>query len=323
VKNVSAAAVVSVPLDQIVIGVRRRENLGRIKALAASIEAHGLIHPVLLKANTLIAGHRRVEACRSLGWKVIPARQVERMTDDELRAIELDENTARENLSDYATSKARLAQIRQAEADLKAKAADEGATEVSGATRTRNPKGGRPKGRTPGSKNDVAEQTEVSKRERDRVERHVAIAEAYPFLQRPGFQRHHVLDIGDLFDQLPAADRAPLAALLDQDAIPPAYVIQYLGYAVEMPAARRASIIALSIDPDEFVRRTALTKLAAVPPPVDPGLSALHDAARAISRAATSCRSEAFKPRIGTLAHDVDVVLHEFSAHEKKVRADV
>jgi hypothetical protein len=34
----------------------------------------------------------------------------------------LDENTMREALSDFASSKARLAQIRQAEADLKAKA---------------------------------------------------------------------------------------------------------------------------------------------------------------------------------------------------------
>ena len=68
--------------------------------------------------SPVIAGLKR---CRSLNWKTIPARQVERLSDDELRAIELDENSAREALSTFEASKARLAQIRQAEADLKAK----------------------------------------------------------------------------------------------------------------------------------------------------------------------------------------------------------
>ena len=63
-----------------------------------------------------------LEACRSFGWTSIAARQVKHLTDAELRAIELDENTQRENLSDFETTRGRLAQIRQAEAALKAKA---------------------------------------------------------------------------------------------------------------------------------------------------------------------------------------------------------
>jgi ParB family chromosome partitioning protein len=320
---VTRAVVVSVPIAQVVIGARRRDKLGKVKALAHSIEAHGLIHPILLRGEMLIAGHRRLEACRLLGWKMITARQVDRMTDDELRAIELDENTARENLSDYATSKARLAQIRQAEADLKSKAAER----VSVSTRNGNSKRGRrgegrPKGTTePGSKRDVAVATGISPTEQVRVERHVALAEAYPFMQRQGWQRHHVLDAGDLLDQLPEEDCSPIAVLLDQDGIPPPDALRLLMNGVAMTAARRRNVIELAASEDPFVRRTALTKLGDVPPPVDPGLMALHDADRAMERAAATCRSAAFKPRLTALATDVGAVLREFRAKEKEARA--
>ena len=301
-------------IDSIVIGAPTRE-LGRVNTLAASIHEHGLVHPVLLRALDLVAGHRRVEACRLLEWKTIPARQVERLSDDALRAIELDENTARENLSEYATSKARLAQIRQAEADLKAKE-----RETVSSKSEKTPKGGRPtKGSV--SRQKIAEESGVSETEQVRVERHVERAEAYPFMQRQGWQRHYVLDAGDLLDKLPEQDRAPIAALLDQDAIPPSDVVTYLSHAVDMPKERRRAIIDASTDEDPFVRRTALTTPAAVPPPVDPGLMALHEAARAMSKAAISCRSEAFKPRLNILARDVDAALKDFSAHEKEARA--
>ena len=87
---ISLAEVVAVPINSIVIGARRREKLGRLQALAKSIATRdGLIHPILLRGETLVAGHRRLEACRSLNWKTIPARQVDRMSDDELRASKL------------------------------------------------------------------------------------------------------------------------------------------------------------------------------------------------------------------------------------------
>ncbi len=45
--------------------------------LVKSIEAVGLLNPVILdKAHTLLAGRRRLEACRALGWHSIPAKVV-------------------------------------------------------------------------------------------------------------------------------------------------------------------------------------------------------------------------------------------------------
>jgi hypothetical protein len=105
-------------------------------------------------------------------------------------AIELDENTHRENLTDYATSKARLAEIRQAEADLKAKnAARELFTPA-----VKNRKRGRPK--KPTSKRAVTEVTGVSDTGQRNIERHVEIAERFPFMQRAGWGQHHVLEAG-------------------------------------------------------------------------------------------------------------------------------
>jgi hypothetical protein len=316
--KISAAPLVHVPIDNVVIGTRRRQKLGRLQDLARSIAEHGLIHPILLRGDTLVAGHRRLEACRSLEWKTIPARQVDRLSDDQLRAIELDENSKREALSDFATSKARLAQIRQAEADLKAKAKEP--KEVSAQPGQKPSKGGRP--RKSASREAIAEELGTSRQEIDRVERHVALAEQYPFMQRQGWKRPDVLDAGDQLQQLPDEDRSPIAALLDQDAIPPERAIELLTHAAMMSPARRRSIVERATAEDAFVRRTALTDLGNVPPPPDPGLLALHDAAHAMTRAAASCRCADFKPRLTELSADVGDVLKAFSAHEKEARTN-
>lgn len=54
---------------------RRDENKWSegIKRLAASIAHNGLLQPlVLMPDNTLVAGLRRLEACKVLGWKKVP-----------------------------------------------------------------------------------------------------------------------------------------------------------------------------------------------------------------------------------------------------------
>lgn len=316
-RAISLAEVVPVPIDSIVIGPRRREKLGRLQQLKSSIKAHGLIHPVLLRGQTLVAGHRRLEACRSLEWKTIPARQVaaKHISDEELRALELDENTMREALSDYATSKQRLAQIRQAEADLKAKAQER---ELSDKVSEKSRRRGRPT--KPNARLAVAEETGLSTIEQQRVEKHVELAERYPFMQRAGWGRAHVLDAGDKLEAIPADDRSPIAALLDQDGVPPTLAIEMLTHAAEMPQERRQRIIDLAQSSDPFERRTAATKLAAVPTPPDPGLLALHEAVRHLTRSVQSCRSVTFRPRVTVLSDEASTLLKAFSAAEKEAR---
>jgi N6-adenosine-specific RNA methylase IME4/ParB-like chromosome segregation protein Spo0J len=65
-------------IDQIQIGFRYRKDLGDLPSLADSISEVGLLHPVVVTLEgRLIAGQRRLEACRSLGWTEIPVTIVD------------------------------------------------------------------------------------------------------------------------------------------------------------------------------------------------------------------------------------------------------
>lgn len=84
-------------LKDITVGKRIRHDLGDIDALAKSITERGLLHPIVISPmGDLLAGHRRLEAVRSLGWEAVPVRVVTDVADmrDALN-IERDENTQR------------------------------------------------------------------------------------------------------------------------------------------------------------------------------------------------------------------------------------
>jgi ParB family chromosome partitioning protein len=64
-----------VAIDDIKVGPRHRRDPGDLHALAASIAAIGLLHPVSIDGDgNLLAGARRLEACKRLGWTSIPVR---------------------------------------------------------------------------------------------------------------------------------------------------------------------------------------------------------------------------------------------------------
>jgi N6-adenosine-specific RNA methylase IME4 len=64
-------------IETITVKKRYREDLGDIKKLAASIESVGLLHPIVVTTDlTLIAGQRRLEACKLLGWSDIPVTTI-------------------------------------------------------------------------------------------------------------------------------------------------------------------------------------------------------------------------------------------------------
>jgi N6-adenosine-specific RNA methylase IME4/ParB-like chromosome segregation protein Spo0J len=65
-------------IDQIEVGLRYRKDLGDLRSLADSIGEVGLLRPVVVTLEgRLIAGQRRIEACRSLGWAEIPVTIVD------------------------------------------------------------------------------------------------------------------------------------------------------------------------------------------------------------------------------------------------------
>jgi ParB-like chromosome segregation protein Spo0J len=80
---------------------RHRVELGDVSELAASIAMDGLMHPIVITTDCrLIAGHRRIEACKSLGWTEIQATVIEQVTDAaQLLRMERDENTCRKDMT--------------------------------------------------------------------------------------------------------------------------------------------------------------------------------------------------------------------------------
>ncbi|MFP4644449.1 MAG: ParB N-terminal domain-containing protein [Spirochaetales bacterium] len=88
------------PVDEIIIRKRIRRELGDLSALKDSMKRYGLMNPVVInRANELIAGHRRLEAARELGWHAISVRVVDQADAADILEMEIEENTHRKPLS--------------------------------------------------------------------------------------------------------------------------------------------------------------------------------------------------------------------------------
>lgn len=91
-----------IKIDDITIAEdRQRKDFGDIEELAKSIEqTNGVIQPIVVdEANLLIAGERRLRACKHLGHTTIEARRLKSLSQSEKHLIELEENVKRKNLT--------------------------------------------------------------------------------------------------------------------------------------------------------------------------------------------------------------------------------
>jgi ParB family transcriptional regulator, chromosome partitioning protein len=79
-----------------------RRRLQGVEELSASLQVHGLLQPVIVRRvgdhYVLVAGHRRTEAARLLGWETIPTI-VRDTAEDEAYLLTLVENLQRQDLS--------------------------------------------------------------------------------------------------------------------------------------------------------------------------------------------------------------------------------
>ncbi|HEX9070985.1 MAG TPA: MT-A70 family methyltransferase [Pseudolabrys sp.] len=83
------------PIAGIQIGHRHRRELGNVDQLAASIASVGLLHPIVVTPDgALIAGERRLEAAKRLGWASVPVTVV---ALDEIVRGEFAENANRKD----------------------------------------------------------------------------------------------------------------------------------------------------------------------------------------------------------------------------------
>ena len=104
-----------IDIERIVIRKRVRKNLGDLSSLMDSLRRHGLMNPVVINSrNELIAGHRRTEAARRLGWTTIEVNVIDSDETADLVEMEIEENTQRKNLTpdELAEAYLRLDRIR-------------------------------------------------------------------------------------------------------------------------------------------------------------------------------------------------------------------
>ena len=93
-------SITDVEVDKVVLHRRVRKNLGDVTALSESLRKHGLLNPIVVTdENELIAGHRRLQAAKKLGWARIPARVISEEDEADLVEMEIDENTQRKDLT--------------------------------------------------------------------------------------------------------------------------------------------------------------------------------------------------------------------------------
>lgn len=87
-------------IDRIKVVDRTRRDLGDIQALAISIAELGLLQPVVVtREQVLVAGERRLAACKLLDWKEVEATEVK--FEDYLQQLkaERDENETRKDFN--------------------------------------------------------------------------------------------------------------------------------------------------------------------------------------------------------------------------------
>ena len=104
---------------------RTRKNLGDITALAANIKEIGLLSPIIInEENKLLAGERRLEACKMLGWTEIPAIVKSTADAEHELLIEVSENEFRKSFTreELINAGLELERIEAAKAEMRMKA---------------------------------------------------------------------------------------------------------------------------------------------------------------------------------------------------------
>ncbi len=90
-----------VPVKDIKIKKRVRKDLGNLDDLKDSLRTYGLLNPITINRKyELIAGERRLQAAKQLGWTNIQANIVDNITEVEQLEMELEENNQRKEFTD-------------------------------------------------------------------------------------------------------------------------------------------------------------------------------------------------------------------------------
>ena len=89
-----------VKIEDIIIKKRIRKNLGDLQPLMDSMSKFGQLNSIVLNSKMqLIAGQRRYESAKRLGWKYISAVIIEVNNKADLLEMEIEENIQRKDFN--------------------------------------------------------------------------------------------------------------------------------------------------------------------------------------------------------------------------------
>ena len=90
-----------VSIKDIKVKRRVRKDLGNLENLKDSLRRYGLLNPITLNSKyQLIAGERRLEAAKAIGWTSINANIIDNLTEIDQLEMELEENNQRKEFTD-------------------------------------------------------------------------------------------------------------------------------------------------------------------------------------------------------------------------------
>ncbi|MEE3410036.1 MAG: ParB N-terminal domain-containing protein [Treponema sp.] len=90
-----------VSIKDIKVKKRVRKDLGNLENLKDSLRRYGLLNPITLNSKyLLIAGERRLEAAKAIGWTSINANIIDNLTPLSQLEMELEENNQRKEFTD-------------------------------------------------------------------------------------------------------------------------------------------------------------------------------------------------------------------------------
>ncbi|MDR0441975.1 MAG: ParB N-terminal domain-containing protein [Treponema sp.] len=104
-----------ISIESIIVKNRIRKDMGDIADLAESLKKYGQISPIAInKKNELIAGGRRLEAAKLLGWESIEVTVVDVHGKLEQLEMEMEENIQRRefNPAELADASEKLYRLR-------------------------------------------------------------------------------------------------------------------------------------------------------------------------------------------------------------------
>jgi ParB family chromosome partitioning protein len=89
-----------IPVEDVIVKKRIRKDPGDLNSLVESLKRYGQISPIVIsKKNVLIAGGRRLEAVKLLGWRTINAIIADVPGDLSKLEIEVEENIQRRDFT--------------------------------------------------------------------------------------------------------------------------------------------------------------------------------------------------------------------------------